>query len=284
MSHLIAPEPLLEVVLADLELSPTLTGLCAGFERGRWRVVDLARHLFDWLPEFALTPGEREALAPHNAAEYLARAAQVVYTTTRYQHRGEFGELLMHAAIRQQFQTIPAITKVFFKDSPNETIKGFDAVHVVVTPSQDLELWLGEAKFYGDLASAIRAVAEDLASHTEPAWIRGEFLAITNKIDPRWAHAERLKALLHRNRSLDEVFAAIRVPVLVSYDSPAASTATAMDDAYRLAVATELRDAHQRLAQHNLPPVSMHLMLVPLADKAALVEAIDARLRLYLAP
>jgi hypothetical protein len=283
VSALVAPEPLLEVVLADLELSPTLTGLCAGFEGGRWRAVDLARHLFAWLPEFALTPGEREALGAHNAAEYLARAAYNVYTTTRYEHRGEFGELLLHAAIRQQFQTIPAITKVFFKDSPNDTVKGFDAVHVVVTPADELELWLGEAKFYGDLASAIRAVVDDLERHTDPAWIRGEFLAITNKIDPRWPHAADLKAVLHRNRSLDEIFAAIRVPVVVSYDSRAASTAAAMDDAYRLAVEAELRDAHRRLVQHHLPPVSIHLMLVPLADKDALVAALEARLRLYLA-
>src|ERR1700712_1625726 len=44
------PEPLLEVVLADLDIQPTLTGFCAGFEGGRWRAVELARHLFEWLP------------------------------------------------------------------------------------------------------------------------------------------------------------------------------------------------------------------------------------------
>lgn len=278
----IAPEPLLEVVLADLEIAPTLTGLCAGFEAGRWRAIELARHLFDWLPEFALTPSEREALGGHNAAESLARAARNVYTTTKYEHRGEFGELLLHAAIRQCFCTIPAITKVFFKDAANETVKGFDAVHVVITPADELELWLGEAKFYGDLTVAIRAVADDLVRHTDPAWVRGEFLAIANKVDSGWPHAERLKTLLHRNRSLDDVFAAIRVPILVSYDSDAASAAGVMDDVYRAAVEAELRDAHRRLIEHSLPPVSIHLMLVPLADKTALVNALDERLRLYL--
>lgn len=273
---------MLEVVLADLEITPTLTGLCAGFEAGRWRAVELARHLFDWLPEFALTPSEQEALGGHNAAEFLARAARNVYMSNKYEHRGEFGELLLHAAIRQHFQTIPAVTKVFFKDGANETVKGFDAVHIVVTPEDELELWLGEAKFYGDLTNAIRAVADDLDRHTDPAWVRGEFLAIANKIDTRWPHADRLKALLHRNRSLDEIFAAIRVPVLVTYDSDATSAAEAMDDTYRADVEMELRDAHRRLSAHDLPPVSIHLMLVPLADKAALVDALDERLRMYL--
>ena len=34
-----------------------------------------------------------------------------------------------------------AISKVFFKDSPNDTVKGFDAVHVVES-LDGLELWL----------------------------------------------------------------------------------------------------------------------------------------------
>ena len=52
---------LLDVLVADLEITPSLTGLCAGFEAGRWRALELARHLFEWLPEFALTTSEYHA-------------------------------------------------------------------------------------------------------------------------------------------------------------------------------------------------------------------------------
>lgn len=276
------PPPLLEVLIADLELAPSLTGLCAGFENGCWRALELARHLFAWLPEFALTPSEYEAFQPHVHAEYLARAARAVYDSERYANRGEFGELLLHAAMRQCFNTIPAVAKVFFKDSANDTVKGFDAVHVVATDRGDLELWLGEAKFYGDLADALRAATTDLARHTDGEWLRGEFIAITNKIDPAWPHSARLRHLIHRDRSLDDIFAAIRIPLLVSYDSAAAAAAAAMDDAYRQAVEQELRAAHAKLAANALPPVSIHLIMVPLADKAALVRHLDERLRIYL--
>jgi hypothetical protein len=276
------PEPLLELVFADLDVEPTLTGFCAGFEAGRWRATELARHLFEWLPDFALTPSERDAIGWHNAAEVLARAARNVYATDDHKRRGEFGELLLHAVIRQHFNTVPAINKVFFKDGANETVKGFDAVHVVVTDNGGLELWLGEAKFYGDLGDAIRRIADDLVNHTEPAWLRGEFIAIGNKIDPVWPHAGDLRALLHRNRSLDQVFTAVRIPALVSYDSAAAAAAGASDDTYREAVEIELRDAHRRLLERQLPPVTIHLLLVPLADKAGLVEALDRRLRIHL--
>lgn len=276
------PKPLLEVLVTDLELSPSLTGLCAGFEAGRWRSLELARHLFQWLPEFALTPSEYEAFAPHLHGEYLERAARAVYTSERYEHRGEFGELLLHAAVRQCFETIPAVSKIYFKDGANETVKGFDLVHVVVASDGSLELWLGEAKFYGDLADALAAVSRDLQRHTDGAWLRGEFVAITNKIDPSWPHADALRRLIHRDRSLDAIFSAIRVPVLASYDSAAAAGAAAADDTYRQAVEEELRRAHAMLAGKDLPPVSIHLMLVPLASKAELVRHLDDRLRLYL--
>ena len=276
------PKPFLEALVTDLEITPSLTGLCAGFESGRWRALELARHLFEWLPEFALTASEYDSFEPHAHGEYLARAARAVYESDRYELRGEFGELLLHAAMRQCFDTVPAVAKVFFKDSANDTVKGFDAVHVVCAPDGTLELWLGEAKFYGDLGDALTAVAADLRRHTGGEWLRGEFVAIANKIDPTSPHAEGLRDLIHRNRSLDEIFARIRLPVLVSYDSAAAVMATASDDAYRAQLDSELRKAHAALVRKSLPPLAIHLLLVPLATKAELIRHLDNRLRLYL--
>jgi hypothetical protein len=265
-----------------MEAVPSLTGLCAGFEAGDWRAAALARHLFEWLPEFALTQSELESFRPHNAVPYLARAARAVYESDRYQRRGEFGELLLHAIIRENFATEPAISKMFFKDAANDTVKGFDAVHVVCAQEGELELWLGEAKLYGDAADALAAAADDLRRHTDGAWLRGEFLAIENKIDPRWSHGKALKALIHRNRSLDDVFAAIRIPVLVTYDSRTVAASTGWDENYLTAIAADLRALRARLAEKELPGVTIHLLLVPLGSKAKLVEQLDQRLRVLL--
>src|SRR3712207_6996007 len=64
------------------------------------------------------------------------RSTLFPYTTLfrsseKYSKRGEFGELLLHSVIRDVFHSEPAISKIFFKDSANDTVKGFDAVHVV---------------------------------------------------------------------------------------------------------------------------------------------------------
>src|SRR5438552_9569908 len=113
------------------------------------------------LPEFCLTHSELTALNHETAVELLRQAAQRVYTTHRFENRGEFGELMLHVVLRQVFGTLPAISKIYYKDAANDTVKGFDAVHVVAS-SDAFELWLGEAKFYDDALAAIRDVAKEL--------------------------------------------------------------------------------------------------------------------------
>src|SRR4051794_17500771 len=77
------PDRFFRVIASDLAQSPTLTGLCAGYENGAWRCAPMARHMFEWLPEFALTQSELEEFGPHNSVMYLARAARAVYETDR---------------------------------------------------------------------------------------------------------------------------------------------------------------------------------------------------------
>src|SRR5688500_4132024 len=132
------PTPFLVVRVHDAGIMPTLCGLCAGYERGEWRDKQLAEHLVEWLPEFALTASELKTIDGGNAVSLLRRAAQVVYQSAKFKNRGEFGELLLHAAVRQVHNSIPAISKIYYKTAVNDTVKGFDAVHVVESAG-DLE-------------------------------------------------------------------------------------------------------------------------------------------------
>jgi hypothetical protein len=66
----------------------------------------------EWLPEFALTASECATLGHQNAAKLLRLAAKRVYDTKKFENRGEFGEVLLHAAIRQIFDSLPAVSKI----------------------------------------------------------------------------------------------------------------------------------------------------------------------------
>lgn len=272
------PDLFLEVLVHNIDFEPGLTGLCAGFENGDWRCGDFARHLIEWLPEFALTYSERKGLSDYNAISLLRKAAKIVYSTDKYAQRGEFGELLLHVSIRQVFESLPAISKIYYKSAPNETVKGFDAVHVVINNDQ-LELWLGEAKFYKDANAAIRDVTEELEVHMKRDYLRTEFSLITNKIDDSWPHRDKLKRLLHPNTSLDTVFDRICIPVLITYDSAVVASYPENKDVYVEKFEEEILHFYNnfkgKLSPQNL---RIHLFFVPLKSKKILVEELHKRL------
>ncbi len=99
----------------------------------------------EWLPEFALDHTEQQNINAGSAARALRNAAQRVYQTDKFKKRGEFGERLLHIAVRQVFGSIPAISKIYYKDSVNATVKGFDRVHIDRrAPITGIVAWRGE--------------------------------------------------------------------------------------------------------------------------------------------
>lgn len=281
MPGLQKPPSFLKVRVHDVAAKPSITGLCVGYEREDWRASQFASHIIEWLPEFALKHSELTGINSGNAVQMIRDAAKRVYQSKKFASRGEFGELFLHAAIREVFDSHPAISKIYYKTARNDTVKGFDAVHVV-GPAGALELWLGEAKFYSDIGRAVRDVVKELASHTDVDYLRDEFLLIKGKIDPSWPHAKALEDLLAENMSLDEVFSSACIAVLLTYDSVCLSSHSKCDTAYEAAFAAEIRKHHAMFAGRKLPKdVTIHLILLPLNTKQRLLSELDSKLRAW---
>lgn len=275
------PDPFLIVRVHDLSVEPSVTGLCVGYERKVWRTTGLANHVMDWLPEFSLTATECDTLGHQNATKMMRSAAKRVYDSKKFKNRGEFGEVILHAAIRQVFDSLPAVSKIYYKSSNNDTVKGFDAVHIV-GPPEDLELWLGEVKFYSSIANAIHDVIPELKAHLESDFLRNEFALIINKIDPKWPHSNILKKLLQPEISLDQIFKRVCIPVLLTYDSPCIADHTACNQSYTTAFEAEIRKNLQSFILGNFTEeVRIHIFLLPLLSKTALVTALDEKLKAW---
>lgn len=279
-SRLKQPGPFFEVRVKELTINPSAIGLCVGYELGEWRTAQLVDYIMEWLPEFALTYSEIAGIHSGNMVTLIREAAKKVYKSKKFKKRGEFGELFLHAAIRQTFGSIPAISKIYYKSARNETVKGFDAVHVIQSEG-GLELWLGEAKFYNDIDAAIRDVVEELELHTERDYLRDEFILISGKIDPKWPHAEKLKKLLSPKTSLDRVFQQVCVPVLLTYDSPCISKFKECSRKYEKAFRQEILTHHAKFCSKKIPKLTIHLFLLPLFEKKRLIAELDKKLKLW---
>lgn len=278
------PNPFWEVRVHDVSVSPSATGLCVGYEAGEWRAEQFADHMMDWLPEFALTYSELAGIHSGNMVGLMREAAKKVYKSEKFENRGEFGELFLHAAIRQVFGSLPAISKIYYKSARNNNVKGFDAVHVV-GPPEDMELWLGEAKFYDEIGRAIRDVVAELKTHIGRDYLRDEFLLIKGKVDDASEHADQLRKLLSPNTSLDTIFKRVCIPVLLTYDSTCLANHTSITEEYHREFEEEIMKHHRRFVEKataELPDtLTIHLFLFPLHTKVALINALDKRLRTW---
>lgn len=275
------PTEFLEVRIHDAGCSPALLAVCAGYEAGEWRSIGLAKHMFSWLPDFVLPLSDLRDAGSGEWVTMLRRAAAAIYKSEKFKNRGEFGELLLHIVIRQVFGSMPAISKIRYKSAANDTVKGFDAVHVVGEPGS-LELWLGEAKFYADFTRAARDVSEELVAHTRREFLREEFLLLRGKIDPALPHAQELERLFDENLSLDEVFRRAVIPVLLTYDSDCLAGHAVCDAAFLAAFEEEIR-AHWEYFAGRLPMLNatVQLILLPLCTKERLIAALDKGLKAW---
>jgi len=281
MNLLSQPEPFWEVRCHHVG-TKGLSGLCVGYEQGNWRAETFSDYIMEWLPEFSLNSKERDSLSYANAVEKLRKAARLVYKTDKFKNRGEFGELFLHAAIRTVFGSVPAISKMYYKSSHNETVKGFDCVHVV-GEIDDMELWIGEVKFYKDITCAIREVAEELEKHTELDFLRDEFVLISHKLDACDDHTAQVKTLISRRQSMDTIFKRICIPVLLTYESDTVRTYTEVCDQYILSFGKEIAQHYSSFCDkvQDTLGVRFHLFLLPIHDKEGLVILLDNKLKAW---
>jgi hypothetical protein len=262
-------KPLLVRRAADADSEPKFSVYCVGYEDSRWRADELVRDFFRrHLTSFALNYSEWRKVDGDSAAEALSRSARMVYTTDKYERRGEFGELFLHGILRDFYGAESAVSKIYFLDGPNETAKGFDSVHVVMNEDGDLDLWLGEAKLYTNMNDAIREIVQSLQDHTDQKFLRREFLAVSNKLDENWPHTEKLADLLDDNTSLDEIVGRLVMPVLLTYQSNTIQSHDKVSVEYVEALVKEAKAGWQTF-KNQLAfdfPVTIHFIVMPLAE------------------
>ncbi|MGQ0445651.1 MAG: HamA C-terminal domain-containing protein [Beijerinckiaceae bacterium] len=278
-SYVYKPRRFLERHYFDETVNTLETICCAGFELSAWRCVPFAEHLIEWLPEYAL-PEDELAVTHANMYVKLKQAAIRVYTSEKYGKRGEAGEIALHAICRDYFDTLPVSPRVFYKSATNDVVKAFDLVHARFPAGGGIELWLGESKLYADTREAISEALKSVADHLEQGFLKEQKLLLGPQIPKTTPHYDELMQLFAPQTSLDKFLEAAVFVIGILSNSDACATAKRIDDAYQSALEKEFAVIRDRLAKSGLTKnIRVLLLYVPLANKTALVDAFDAKLK-----
>ena len=200
-----------------------------------------------------------------------------------YEKKGVFGEVILHMILKEFKNTIPLISKMYFKDSFSQEAKGFDAVHV---SSDGSTLWLGETKFYkawkkrGVLKGGIDELVEDLNNHFNKDYLSEQFVIIKRGLDAQLCHPQREQWVEKLNKPilLKDVFQYIRIPLLCIYEDDIALEylKTVEESIKNAGVCTHTATVYDYYKEINTYPhrdqVQIVLILMPVEAKKKLVK------------
>lgn len=220
-------------------------------------------------------------MGSHNFLEILQRAAAHIYNTQKTKSRGEIGEILLHIACISNFNTFPILCKLILKTSSNDTVKGFDGVHVLAK-DDDIELWLGESKFYSDPKSAIREAVKSIKEHIVPNFLNTEKAMIIGHIGHNIPQKEKIIRLFRRQTTSDELLKKSVFPILIAYESKSVASFTELTNKYCEEILSESKELRNYFSdQSKNLPLRFQLIFIPIESKSDVISNFDKRLELF---
>lgn len=200
-----------------------------------------------------------------------------------YEKKGIFGEVILHLFLKEFKDTIPLISKLYFKDSFAQEAKGFDSVHVSTNGET---LWLGETKFYrtwkkhGVVKGGIDELVEDLKKHFTKDYLSEQYVIIKRGLETEYEHPQRAAWIEKLNKPilLKDVFQYIRIPLLCVYEDGIAQDylqpiTEAAKDAGIIAHTTTVRDYYNSINTFpHKDQVETLLILMPIEAKRKIVK------------
>ena len=200
-----------------------------------------------------------------------------------YEKKGIFGEVILHLFLKEFKDTIPLISKLYFKDSFAQEAKGFDSVHVSTNGET---LWLGETKFYrtwkkhGVVKGGIDELVEDLKKHFTKDYLSEQYVIIKRGLETEYEHPQRAAWIEKLNKPilLKDVFQYIRIPLLCVYEDGIAQDylqpiTEAAKDAGIIAHTTTVRDYYNSINTFShKDQVETLLILMPIEAKRKIVK------------
>jgi len=234
-------EKIITEKIAETDLAAYLVGFDVDDDGNNvYRLKSLVQLLLKAIPEFAMGYFGNAGSTPNTEImDVVTDSAKAIYkidafqkvrdlygngaeiddeVADRYLRKGEFGELILHVLLRDFKNTIPLISKIYFRDSFGTAVHGFDAIHI---QPDTKTLWLGESKIYKDGKTGIRSLIQDIQDHIQGEYMESEFAIVSRKVKLFEDIPDRQYwlDLMDKTTTLKEQLNDIVIPLLCTYES-----------------------------------------------------------------
>lgn len=279
-----------ESTTPDLDKNDFLLSVINGFEDGKWRKGEFRKFILDNIAQTGLSAEDRDNLYSESPYTTLTESIKNLRLVDKDNGKGsEIAEIVLYGIMRYHYHALPVVPKIFYKQNPKDNAKGADSVHVVLDDKGDFSLWLGEAKFYNDIADErmyepINSVFDTISTDK----IKKENSIITSIKDLEYvitdpAIRKNVQTILRRDTSIDEIRKRLHIPILLLHECKKTDNTTELTRAYL----NDIKKYHLNRAQkyfvlqnnkqkkeniHGYEHIQFHLILFPVPQKGDIVN------------
>ncbi|MGV4461192.1 HamA C-terminal domain-containing protein [Ornithobacterium rhinotracheale] len=258
------------------------------FEDGSWRYSKFQDFIFNNITETALSQKERDKLVSKPRSKLRAAAENLRLTDKDIMGNGsELAEILLYGIMKDHYNALPVVPKIFYKQNTQDYAKGADSVHIVIENDNDFSLWFGEAKFYNDIEDKrLNTIIESVSSSLQTNKLKKENSIITNisDIDLLIGNNElctKIKEALSPKNSIDFLKPKIHVPILLLHECSITKNTNCMSEEYKEKIIFYHKERANSYFKKQISKlgtlfkygeIKFHLILFPVPSKKDIVE------------
>lgn len=268
-----------------------LLSLSNDFEEGRWRRDHFINFILNNIGETALSEEERQKALGVNFYGALTNAISRLRIVDNDKGKGgEIAEIILYGIMRQYYNALPVVPKIFYKQNDKDNAKGADSVHICLEDNGAFSLWLGEAKFFNSidddrLDNPVKSVLNSLENHM----LRKETSIISNIKDLELLIkskelVDEIKVVLHQDTTIDKIRSLLHIPILLLHECSITAEAHELSDEFKNKILEKHRNCainyFNKLDKKNalrespiykIDEIRFHLILLPVPDKDEII-------------
>ena len=275
---------------SDLVKNDFILSVVNGFEDGKWRKSEFRKFILDNIAQTGLSAEDRDNLYSESPYRTLTESIKNLRLVDKDNGKGsEIAEIVLYGIMCYHYHALPVVPKIFYKQNPKDNAKGADSVHIVLGDKGDFSLWLGEAKFYNDIADArmyepINSIFDTISTDK----IKKENSIITSIKDLEYVILDpdvrkNVQTVLRRETSIDEIRKRLHDPILLLHECKRTNNATELTEAYL----NDIKEYHLSRAEkyfesqnnrqkkeniYGYEHIQFHLILFPVPQKEGIVN------------
>ena len=260
-------------VMPDFDKNGFLLSVINGFEDGAWRKKVFRQFVLDNIAQTGLSAEDRDNLyceSPYTTLTESVKNLRLVDTDNG--QGSEIAEIVLYGIMRYYYGALPVVPKIFYKQNTNDNAKGADSVHIVLDDKGDFTLWLGEAKFYSNIANERMYENSIITSISDLQYV------IPNPDTRKF-----VQTILRRETSVDEIRKRLHIPILLLHECDKTQKATELSETYlgeikryhldRAINYFNIQNGKQKKQNvHGYDNIQFHLILFPVPNKNEIVN------------